>query len=108
MIGDVATCYDGSLLCSIQEAVIAILQRICFLKRLGNIVLIIYKEKMPKGKQFSDQERRNLQELVLKYSDIVENKATDAVSLQQKKSAWGKIVMAYNANSENSQVNITI
>ncbi|PSN54172.1 hypothetical protein C0J52_06849 [Blattella germanica] len=63
---------------------------------------------MRKGKQFSEEEKRELQELVLKYKRLIENKQTDAVSLQKKQAAWDKVAMEFNANSENNQVNITI
>ncbi|XP_066998394.2 myb/SANT-like DNA-binding domain-containing protein 4 [Anabrus simplex] len=61
---------------------------------------------MPKGKQYSELERRNLQELVSRYMNIIENKQTDAVSLQKKKIAWEELVVEYNANSENAQKDV--
>ena len=47
---------------------------------------------MPKGKQFSE-EKRELQELVLKYKLFIANKQTDAVSLKKKQGAWDKVAM---------------
>lgn len=45
---------------------------------------------------FSETEKTVLKELVLKYSEIIENKNTDSNSNKKKSQTWEKIMEEYN------------
>jgi len=44
-------------------------------------------------------DKENIIELALKYRNIIENKKTDAVTAQDKETAWKKIAAEFNASS---------
>ncbi|XP_022200670.2 myb/SANT-like DNA-binding domain-containing protein 4 isoform X2 [Nilaparvata lugens] len=54
-------------------------------------------EKRERGPNFTEMEKSQLLEIVLKYKDIIENKKTDKVSLLTKNNTWKRINKEYNA-----------
>ncbi|KAK4883317.1 hypothetical protein RN001_006636 [Aquatica leii] len=55
-----------------------------------------------RGKNFSENEKNVLFDLVTsKYSDIIDNKKTDGVTLAKKKLAWEEIAVNFNCQNQN-------
>ncbi|KAF6203185.1 hypothetical protein GE061_003602 [Apolygus lucorum] len=53
-----------------------------------------------RGANFSPEERRQLIKLANEFSDIIENKKTDGVSIREKNRAWALIEEKYNATEK--------
>jgi hypothetical protein len=51
------------------------------------------EKKRARTPNFSPDEKVALLNLIKKYSHIIENKKTDAVTWQDKSKAWGEIIM---------------
>lgn len=62
---------------------------------------------MTKRIRGTDEERKLLYELIIKYQEKVESKKTDTVSNLEKKEAWLKIAREYNAQGDHEEVRIS-
>lgn len=60
------------------------------------------KKKRQRGANFTKHEENIAFSIILKHKNIVENKKTDAVSIEDKKKAWQKIISEFNAISPNN------
>ncbi|KAI5707564.1 hypothetical protein M8J77_004980 [Diaphorina citri] len=63
---------------------------------------------MTKRIRGTDEERKLLNELIIKYQDKVESKKTDTVSNLEKKEAWLKIAREYNAQGDHEEEMVDI
>ncbi|XP_075740368.1 myb/SANT-like DNA-binding domain-containing protein 3 [Rhipicephalus microplus] len=52
---------------------------------------------MPAKTPFSEDEKDLVQDLVLKYKAVIENKRTDAISINAKAKAWEKLCTDFNS-----------
>ncbi|KAL3222137.1 hypothetical protein MRX96_050076 [Rhipicephalus microplus] len=52
---------------------------------------------MPAKTPFSEDEKNLVQDLVLKYKAVIENKRTDAISINAKAKAWEKLCTDFNS-----------
>lgn len=59
------------------------------------------------SKRFSEGEKCTLQDLVLKYQHVLENKKTHAVSNARKKVGWESVVREFNAHPDCQEVRFT-
>ncbi|KAI5709289.1 hypothetical protein M8J76_014656 [Diaphorina citri] len=59
---------------------------------------------MTKRIRGTDEERKLLYELIIKYQEKVESKKTDTVSNLEKKEAWLKIAREYNAQGDHEEL----
>ena len=57
------------------------------------------EKKCEREKNYTEQEKESLIEIVKEYHNIVENKQTDGTSVKLKNEAWEAIAARYNATS---------
>lgn len=60
------------------------------------------QKKRARSANFSSEEKILIINIITKYKDVVENKKTDTVSLNEKTAAWNKITDEFNAISPNN------
>jgi hypothetical protein len=60
---------------------------------------LVKKSKRDRAKNFTEEEKEMLIELVSSFKYIIENKKTDGVTSKQKDRAWASLTENFNATS---------